>query len=41
MARKVITPVVQYEYNPNGPEGALEELFTYLLDKYFAENPLI
>lgn len=39
MPRKVTKPVVKYQYNPEGPAGALEELFGYLLDKYFEENP--
>lgn len=38
MPRKVINPVVKYVYTPPATEEVLDELFDYLLDKFFAQN---
>lgn len=38
MPRKVIKPVVKYVYTPAPQPEVLDELFDYLLDKFFEEK---
>jgi hypothetical protein len=38
MPRKVVKPVVKYQLSPDAPADAVDEVFDYLLDMFFAQQ---
>jgi hypothetical protein len=38
MPRKVVKPVVKYQLSPDPSSDAVDEVFDYLLDMFFAQQ---